>query len=64
MKYLLILMLGGTAPAQIGPFDNILACEKAASQSFVVARELGHLRVGTVCVSTKDPSFKFKEPKK
>lgn len=34
MKYMLILMLAGTdvPPQQIGPFDNVFACEQAVTQ--------------------------------
>ena len=34
MKYILVLMLAGAdvAPHQIGPFDNVFACEQAVTQ--------------------------------
>lgn len=67
MKYLLFLFYLTTGQAPVmhstGPFDGLLACERAASQAQVAAHEAGMRRLGTVCVSQKAPDFRYKEPK-
>ena len=69
MKYLLILMFltpqtwpvpGYISSSQHGPFDNILACEKAARQAEAIAMEIGASRVSSFCASTRDPAFRLK----
>ncbi len=67
MKYLLIVFLHHPTPALVvGPFDNLLACERASSQVMTVRHSMGYGRsaTGTVCVSLKSPDFKYKEPEK
>ena len=68
MKYILVLFYLSTTnvPAMhsVGPFDNLIACEKAASMTEIAALESGMRRPGTVCVGTKDYAFAYKEPKK
>lgn len=48
MKYILIFMLNGVpaAPQQIGPFENVFACEQAAEQLKVM-----HVKIRTACVN-------------
>jgi len=45
MKYILIFTLLGYDPQQVGPFDTLMGCERAAGQ----VATLGKVR--TVCVS-------------
>jgi len=61
MKYFLLLMLWNHDPIQLGPFDDLLACEKAASMSYAAAREMGYKKVGTVCVNTKNYTYESKK---
>lgn len=54
-----------------GPFHGLVACEKAAAQVTIAAREAAsgalpatvQLPVGTACLSQKHANFKYKEPK-
>ena len=62
MKYLLLLMLWNHDPIQLGPFDDLLACEKAASMAYAAAREVGYTKIGTVCLGTKNYAFKLRVP--
>lgn len=68
MKYLLLLFYLSTpgipAMHSAGPFDGLLACEKAAGQAQAAAHEAGMRRLGTTCVSVKAPDFRYKEPRK
>lgn len=64
MKYLLLIFLHGYSPTVVGPFDNLLACERAASQTQAAVHEAGMRRLGTTCVALKSPDFKYKEPGK
>jgi len=65
LKYLLILFMSNTQPTQIGPFDNLLACEKGANMVYAAAKEIHPKRdIGTVCLSVKAWDFKYKEPPK
>ena len=65
MKYLLVIFMSNMQPTQLGPFDGLLACEKASSMAYVVAREVHPKRaVGTLCVGVKEANFTFKEPLK
>jgi hypothetical protein len=54
-------MLWNHDPIQLGPFDDLLACEKAASMSYAAAREMGYKKVGTVCVNTKNYTYESKK---
>lgn len=49
MKYILLLVLG-TTPQQIGPFDNVFACEQALTQVETVFRRFG-ARTKGVCIN-------------
>jgi hypothetical protein len=69
VKYLLILFFltdsswmaqGRISSSQHGPYDNILACEKAARQAEVMVKELGAAQVVSFCSSTKSPDYKQK----
>jgi hypothetical protein len=63
IKYWLFIVLAGNMQV-VGPFDGLIACEKAASQVTIVARERArNLNVGTVCLSHKHHEFKYKEPR-
>jgi hypothetical protein len=61
VKYLLIVFyLTGQWPlapqinfAQLGPYENILACESAARSAEQVVMAIGAERVGTACTLTK-----------
>ncbi len=66
MKYLLILLFTGHPATHVGPFDDLLACEKAASMVRAERSGMGYkpTHTGTVCVSTKNYAFKYKEPPK
>lgn len=64
MKYLLILMLVNQPATQHGPFDDLLACEKAISMIQVTRAEAKRPQAAMACVSTKNYAFKYKEPKK
>ena len=65
MKYFLIMFIANMQPSQLGPFDGLLACEKASSIAYVVARGVHPKRtIGTACLSVKEANFTFKEPKK
>jgi len=66
MKYFLIYALlgSGSAPSVtgfVGPFDGILACEKAATQILVLKRD-EHSRLETVCVATRTWPTPVKKP--
>lgn len=61
MKYLLVVfyLTTNTWPkpdrtewAQLGPYQNILACESAARQVELIVKSIGADRVGTVCSQT------------
>jgi hypothetical protein len=39
--------------AQLGPYENILACESAARSAEQVVMAIGAERVGTACTLTK-----------
>jgi hypothetical protein len=69
VKYLLILFFmtdgswfaqGRISSSQHGPYDNILACEKAARQAELIVKELGAAQVVSFCSSTKDPNYRQK----
>lgn len=62
MKYWLILMLANQPATQLGPFDDLLACEKAQSMIAVVRVEAKRPAAAMACVSTKNYAFKYKEP--
>lgn len=49
MKYLLVVFLLGESPVQIGPFNNVFACEKAGEQ--IKLTTLATQRVRAVCVN-------------
>lgn len=51
MRYILVVFLLGESPAQIGPFDNIFACEQAAEQ--IKLASLATQRARGVCVNLK-----------
>lgn len=51
MKYILVVFLLGEQPAQIGPFDNVFACEKAGEQ--VKLASLATQRARAVCINLK-----------
>lgn len=63
MKYILVLMLAGTdvAPQQIGPFDNVFACEQAVSQ---VRLAYSRARAACVNINAKPHHWNGKEIKK
>jgi hypothetical protein len=46
--------------AQLGPFDTLLACEKAASQAEHIAVSIGAHRTGSFCAGTKDANWRVK----
>ena len=66
MKYLLILLFTGHPAQVVGPFDDLLACEKAATMVRLERVDMGYKQnhTGTVCVSNKNYAFKYKEPPK
>ena len=50
----------------VGPFHGLLACERAAAQAMIAAREAApqlSKSMSTACLSQKAANFKFKEPK-
>jgi hypothetical protein len=53
--FLVVFMVGPGAAAatQIGPFGDLLACEKAAGQVMVVAPHRPNLKYSTVCINTR-----------
>lgn len=60
MKYLLIVFYVTGWPwstrlehAQLGPYDSILACERALVTAKMVVESLGAERVGAFCSETK-----------
>ena len=61
MKYLLTLFwLTSSWPmsaqiqfAQLGPYDSVLACEKAARTAEAVVKHLGAKQAESFCTSTK-----------
>jgi hypothetical protein len=64
VKYLLILMIAQMPPVQVGPFDDLLACEKAATMVIAARKEVGRFSVASVCVGVKNVAFYYKEPVK
>jgi hypothetical protein len=69
VKYLLILFFSMPQNwpfperldfAQLGPFDTLLACEKAASQAEHIAVSIGAHRTGSFCAGTKDANWRVK----
>jgi hypothetical protein len=68
IKYFLAILVfqtqGAVFTGQVGPFDGLLACEKAASQARAVFSGPGVNTVRTFCASTKAADFKYAEPKK
>lgn len=62
IKYFLFVLMWGSpgAPMAIGPFDGLLACERAAAQIIAVSSEAKRT-AHTVCLSTKAADFKFKK---
>lgn len=50
----------------VGPFDGLIACEKAASQVVIASVEAqrGLRGANTACLSQKHHDFKYKEPKR
>jgi hypothetical protein len=46
--------------AQLGPFDTLLACEKAAGQAEHIAVSIGAHRTGSFCAGTKDANWRVK----
>lgn len=60
VKYFLVVFyLTGSWPftpkmdfAQLGPYQNILACESASRQAEMVVKEIGAIRVGSFCSQT------------
>ena len=67
IKYFLFVVFTGNMQV-IGPFDGLLACEKAAAQVAIAVHESDWRRYknkpGTACLSTKHADFKYKEPTK
>lgn len=53
MKYILLLFLTGQPMRQIGPFDNIFACEQAAEQARLASSRAVSTRAGAVCINLK-----------
>lgn len=63
IKYWLFVVLMGQMQV-VGPFDGLIACEKAATQVVIAVREMGTRKTpGTACLSQKHAKFKYKEPK-
>jgi hypothetical protein len=65
IKYFLFIVFAGNMQV-VGPFDGLVACEKAAGQAKIAvieARRSQSNRIGTACLSTKHAEFKYKEPK-
>lgn len=63
MKYFLIIFWMSHAPVQFGPFDDLLACEKASSQVRVLSLETQRASAGAVsgCLAVKSYAFTFKD---
>ncbi len=53
MNYILLLFLTGQPVQQVGPFDNIFACEKAAEQAKIASARAVSARAGVACVNLK-----------
>lgn len=66
IKYWLFVVFAGNLQV-VGPFDGVIACERAAAQVQIAVREgtgSRFVKAGTVCMSQKHAEFKYKEPKK
>lgn len=62
MKYLLILFLHWHSPTvtQVGPFDDLIACERAAGQATIAAKEaFKNAKVSYACVGQRGMAIKL-----
>lgn len=64
MKYMLIFAVFGFPPQQIGPFDNVFACEQAAAQVKLISPNTKHTRTACINLNAKPHHWNGKEIKK
>ena len=65
ISYFLFIVFVGQMHV-VGPFHGLLACERAAGQVMIAAREAApnlSKNLSTACLSQKAANFTFKEPK-
>lgn len=53
MEYILVVFYLGLPPSQIGPFNNVFACEQAAEQIRMASSRVVSARARTACINLK-----------